>query len=170
MTRLFVLALCCAAGSLAQGPDWKSLNGAARAIQNTVKGNIIKSAEKMPDDQYGFQPTPDVRTFAQLVGHLADANNAFCSAALGVANPNPGIEKSKSSKADLVAALKAAIELCDKAYEINDTQAVEIVKFRNQERSRISLLQFNSFHSNLHYGNLITYLRLKKITPPSSER
>jgi uncharacterized damage-inducible protein DinB len=111
-----------------------------------------------------------VRTFAQLVGHLADANNAFCSAALGVANPNPGIEKSKSSKADLVAALKAAIELCDKAYEINDTQAVEIVKFRNQERSRISLLQFNSFHSNLHYGNLITYLRLKKITPPSSER
>lgn len=168
--KIFVCAAACAMGLLAQDPDWKSLSGAARTIQNAVRSNIVKSAEKMPEDQYGFKPTPEIRSYGQLIGRLADANNAFCSASLGVANPSPGIEKSKSSKADLVAALKAAIQLCDKAYDISDAQATEMVKFRNGERNRLSLLQLNSFHSNLHYGNLVTYLRLKGITPPSSER
>jgi uncharacterized damage-inducible protein DinB len=170
MTRLFPLTICFCAGLAAQGPDWKSLNGAAKAIQNTVKGNILKSAEKMPEEHYGFQPTADVRTFGQLVGHLADAANNYCAASMGAANPSPGIEKSKSSKADLVAALRAALEFCDGAYAVNDAQALEIVKYRNQERTRLSLLVYNSFHLNLHYGNVVTYMRLKGITPPSSER
>jgi uncharacterized damage-inducible protein DinB len=168
--KTFVVGLACAAIISAQGPDWKSLSGSAKAIQNAVKNNVLRSAEKMPEDQYGFKPTPDVRSFGQLVGHIADANNNFCAAALGVPNPNPGIEKSKTTKADLVAALKGAMEFCDKAYEISDAQAAEIVQFRNQERSRLGLLQFNSFHTNLHYGNMVTYLRLKGIVPPSSDR
>ena len=168
--KIFVLAISCTAALLAQGPDWKSLSGTARTIQNGVKGNVLKSADKMSDEQYSFKPTPDIRSFGQLIGHLADANNTFCSASLGIPNPAPGIEKSKTSKADLVAALQAAMALCDKAYDINDEKATEMVKFRNQERSRLSLLQFNSFHSNLHYGNLVTYMRLKGVTPPSSEK
>jgi len=168
--KILALAVLCALVLAGQSPDWKTLSGAARTVQNTVKGNLIKSAEKMPEDQYSFKPTPDIRAFGQLIGHAADANNTYCSAALGVPNPNPGVEKSKTTKAELVAALKAAMELCDKAYDVTDAQGTEIVKFRNQERSRLSLLQYNSFHSNLHYGNMVTYLRLKGIVPPSSER
>ena len=168
--KTVLLAVSCAMALAAQGPDWKTLSGSARAIQNIVKGNVIKSAEKMPEGEYSFKPTPEVRSFGQLIGHIADANNNFCAAAQGVENPNPGIEKSKTTKADLVEALKAAMSFCDKAYDITDSQATQMVKFRNQERSRLSLLQFNSFHSNLHYGNLVTYLRLKGLTPPSSER
>jgi uncharacterized damage-inducible protein DinB len=170
VSKLTLLALAGAAAALAQAPDWKSLSGAANAVQSTVRNNVMKSAEKMPEEHYGFQPTPEVRTFGQLVGHLADAANNYCAASLGAPNPNPGIEKSKSSKADLVAALTAALEFCDGAYKVNDAQALEIVKYRNQERSRLSLLVYNSFHLNLHYGNAVTYMRLKGITPPSSER
>ena len=168
--KIFALAVLAAAVAAAQGPDWKTLTGTARTIQNGVKNNVLKSAEKMPEDQYGFKPTPEIRSFGQLIGHITDASNTFCSAVLGQENPSPGIEKSKSSKADLVAALKASMEVCDKAYAIPESQAMEMAKFRNQERSKISLLQFNSYHTNLHYGNLVTYLRLKGITPPSSER
>jgi uncharacterized damage-inducible protein DinB len=168
--KTFALALLSAGVLAAQGPDYKTLSGTAKTIQNAVKGNVLKSAEKMPEDQYSFKPMPEVRSFGQLIGHIADANNNFCAASMGVQNPSPGIEKSKTTKADLVAALQAAMQFCDKAYEITEAQATEMVKFRNQERNRVGVLQFNSFHSNLHYGNLVTYMRLKNITPPSSER
>ncbi|MGH9721978.1 MAG: DinB family protein [Bryobacteraceae bacterium] len=165
-----MLALLCAAVLAAQGPDLKTISGGAKAVQNTVKANILKSAEKMSEENYSFKPTPEVRSFGQLIGHLADANNNACAGAMGVSNPSPGIEKSKTSKADLVAALAAAIAFCDKAYDITDAQAAELVKVRNSERTRLSVLQGNSFHSNLHYGNIITYMRLKGVTPPSSDR
>jgi uncharacterized damage-inducible protein DinB len=170
--KTFAIALACASVAAAQqapAPDWKTLGGTAKTMYTAVKTNIVKSAERMPDDGYSFKATPEVRSFAQLIGHLADANNTFCSGSLGLQNPNPGIEKSKSSKADLVAALKAAMELCDKAYDVTEAQAAEMIKFRNAERTRFSMLVYNAFHSNLHYGNVVTYLRLKKITPPSTE-
>jgi uncharacterized damage-inducible protein DinB len=136
-------------------PDYSTLAGSVKTVYNTVRDNVVKSAEKMPEDQYSFKPAEGVRTFGQLIGHLADANNGMCSASLGVQNPNPGVEKSKTS---------------DKAYDITEAQAMEKIKFRNNERVRAGHLNYNAFHSNLHYGNLVTYLRLKGITPPSSDR
>ncbi|HET8546536.1 MAG TPA: DinB family protein [Bryobacteraceae bacterium] len=168
--KILALSLLCPLTIFGQAPDYSSLSSSVRTVYTIVKGNLLKSAEKMPEDQYGFKPTESVRSFGQIVGHVADANNNMCAASLGIANPNPGIEKSKTTKADLVAALKAAMELCDKAYDITDTQATEKIKFRNSERVRAGHLHYNAFHSNLHYGNLVTYLRLKNITPPSSER
>lgn len=168
--KTLALAFLCTAALTAQGPDYSSVSASVKTVYSLVKNNIVKSAEKMPEDQYGFKPTDGVRSFGQLIGHLADANNNMCSASLGIPNPNPGIEKSKTTKADLVAALKSAMELCDKAYDITDAQALEMIKYRNSERIRVGHLHYNAFHSNLHYGNLVTYLRLKTITPPSSER
>lgn len=168
--KTIAAGLLTAAALLAQAPDWKTLGSTARTVQNTVKNNILKSAEKMPEEHYAFKPTPDIRSFGQLIGHLADANNNYCAGSMSAPNPSPGIEKSKTTKADLVAALKAAIELCDKAYGLTEAEGAEVVKYRNQERNRLGMLQYNSFHSNLHYGNLVTYMRLKGITPPSSEK
>ena len=73
-----------------------------------AKNNIIRAAEKMPEENYAFKPTPEVRSFGQLIGHVADAQYLFCSAVLGKPNPAPGVEKSKTTKAELVQALKDA--------------------------------------------------------------
>ena len=73
------------------------LSAGNKGIYNTVKNNLVKAAEKMPEENYAFKPTPEVRSFGQLVGHVADAQYGFCSAALGEKNPAPGIEKSKTT-------------------------------------------------------------------------
>jgi uncharacterized damage-inducible protein DinB len=170
MRNAVILSVVLAAGAYAQAPDLKTLAGGAKAYQNQVKGVIQRSAEKMPDDQYSFKPTPDVRSFGQVIGHVADAQYTFCSAALGEKNPAPGIEKSKQTKAELVSALQEAFAYCDKAYSaLTDANAGEAVKFGNGERSRLNVLSFSTMHNFEHYGNLVTYMRLKGIVPPSSE-
>lgn len=166
------LALLAAAAGLltAQTPDLKTLTGGAQALQNTVKNYVLQSAEKMPEEHFAFKPVPEVRSFAALLGHIADAQYAFCSAVLGEKNPAPGIEKTKTTKAELAAALKEAFAYCDKAYAISDAQASETVKFFGGERTKLNVLSFNTAHTWEHYGNLVTYMRMKGIVPPSSER
>lgn len=166
------LALLAAAAGLltAQAPDLKTLTGGAQALQNTVKNYVLQSAEKMPEEHFAFKPVPEVRSFAALLGHIADAQYAFCSAVLGEKNPSPGVEKTKSTKAELAAALKEAFAYCDKAYAISDALAAETVKFFGAERTKLNVLSFNTAHTWEHYGNLVTYMRMKGIVPPSSER
>jgi uncharacterized damage-inducible protein DinB len=125
----------------------------------------------MPEENYSFKPTPDVRSFGQLLGHVADAQYMFCAAVLGTKSPSLGIEKSKTSKADLVQALKDAFAYCDKAYDgLTDAQAAETVKFFGGDQAKATVLSFNTAHNSEHYGNIVTYLRLKSLVPPSSER
>lgn len=161
-------ALALSAISLnAQNP----VSGGQKFLANMVKNNIIRSAERMPEENYSFKPTPDVRSFGQLIGHVADAQYLFCSAVLGTPNPAPGVEKSKTSKADLVQALKDGFAYCDKAYDgMTDAQAAATVKFFGAEQAKVTVLSFNTAHNNEHYGNIVTYLRLKGLVPPSSER
>jgi uncharacterized damage-inducible protein DinB len=135
-----------------------------------VKVWLLGSAEKMPEANYSFKPTDAVRSFGQIIGHVADAQYVFCSPVLGEKNPAPGIEKSKTTKADLIAALKEAFAYCDKAYDgMTDAAAPQTVKFFGGETPRLSILNVNISHNAEHYGNLVTYLRLKNIVPPSSE-
>lgn len=167
LTKFALLALCAAAPALAQNP----VSAGEKFLYDMVKNNILRSAEKVPEDVYAFKPTPEVRSFAQMLGHVADAQYMFCAAVLGEQAPRPGVEKSKSTKADLIPALKEAFAYCDKAYEgMTDAEAVKTVKFFNREMAKATVLGFNSFHTMEHYGNLVTYMRLKGIVPPSSER
>lgn len=153
----------------AQAPDLKTLTGGAKALQNQVSGVILRSAEKMPEEHFSFKPTPDVRSFGALLGHIADAQYLFCSAVIGEKNPAPGVEKTKSSKADLTQALKDGFAYCDKAYAIADSDAATAVKFFGGERTKLNVLSFNTSHNYEHYGNLVTYMRMKGLVPPSSE-
>jgi len=153
----------------AQAPS-DPLSAGNKVIYNIVKNNVTKAAEKMPEDNYAFKPTPEVRSFGQLVGHVADAQYSFCSAALGEKNPALGIEKSKTTKADLVQALNAAFAYCDKAYDgMTDAHAAETVKFFGGEHAKLTVLSFNNAHNDEHYGNMVTYMRIKGLVPPSSE-
>ena len=105
-----------------------SLTASQKGFYSMVSHSLIGAAEKMPEADYAFKPTPDVRSFGQLVGHVADAQYMFCSTVEGGESPVHDIEKSKTSKADLVQALKDAVAYCGKAYGINDAEAGQTVK------------------------------------------
>ena len=136
-----------------------------------VKTILVGSAEKMPEENYNFKPTEAVRSYGQIVGHVADAQYMFCSVALGEKNPGLKIEQTKTSKADLVAALKDAVAYCDKAYEsMTDASGSQMVKLFDLDMPKLGVLNVNNMHDMEHYGNLVTYMRLKNIVPPTSEQ
>lgn len=142
-----------------------------RFVYSRLKTTLLASAEKMPEENYNFKPTEAVRSYGQSVGHLADAQYIFCSAALGENNPGLKIEQTKTTKSDLVAALKDAVAYCDKAYDgMRDTSGAQMVKMIGMDMPKLGVLNFNNMHAMEHYGNLVTYMRLKNIVPPTSER
>src|SRR5215831_177581 len=141
-----------------------------RGYQRT-KGILLRSAEKMPEENYDFKPVDSVRTYGQIIGHLADAQYLFCSTASGEKNPDPKIEKTKTSKADLVAALKDGFAYCDKVYDsMTDAASTQMVKFFGNDLPKFAVLSINMGHNMEHYGNLVTYMRIKGIVPPTSEQ
>ena len=168
------IVLALTVGCFAQTPD--SLGASARGLQNNVRNNILKAAAKLPAADYSFRPTPDVRSFAELLAHVAEDNYAFCSASLAEAAPLANIEDAvkrnpRMAKAALVDLLTESFGYCDKAYAaLDDRNLQEPVKFLGRSRPRLALLNFNTAHDFEHYGNIVTYLRLKNIVPPSSER
>jgi len=166
-----------AATSLHAQPAGNPLSAGAKRTYGIVKGYITKAAEKMPEENYAFKPTPDVRSFGQLVGHVADANFGFCSAATGEKPPMGGfaggtsVEKTMTTKADLMKALADSFAYCDKAHDsMTDAGAAASVKLFGNELPKLSVLEFNTHHDFEHYGNMVTYMRLKGIVPPSSEQ
>jgi len=136
-----------------------------------TKGILLRSAEKVPEENYSFKPVDTVRTYGQIIGHLADAQYLFCSTASGEKNPDLNIEKTKTSKADLVAALKDGFAYCDKVYDsMTDAAATQTVKFFGNDVPKYAVLSVNIGHNMEHYGNLVTYMRIKGIVPPTSEQ
>ncbi|HTP89628.1 MAG TPA: DinB family protein [Bryobacteraceae bacterium] len=172
MKKLITFCLVFAAGScFAQQPPANPLTGAERGVYMFLTHNVVAGAEKMPEENYSFRPTADVRTFGQLVGHLADANNMFCGMVLGEPPATASIEKTKTAKADLVQALKDAIAHCGKAFDATtDANGVETVKFMGRDFPKLTVLSVNTAHNYEHYGNMVTYMRIKGIVPPSSEQ
>lgn len=144
-----------------------------RGLYGGLSTILLASAELMPEEKYGYEPTPEVRSFGQIVGHVADSQYFFCAAALGEKNPAPKIEQTRTSKAELVAGLKDAIAYCDRAYaaltEANAADMLAVNMFGGQRMPRLGVLSVNMAHAALHYGNLIVYLRMNGIVPPSSD-
>ncbi len=154
----------------AQSPA-NPLSAGEKGVYEYFKGDLVKAAEKMPEENYSFKPTPEVRSFGQIVGHVADAQYGFCSTVLGDGTKPPGIEKSKTSKADLVKALNDAFAYCDKAYDgMTDAHAADMVKFMGRDMAKLTILSINNAHNDEHYGNMVTYMRIKGLVPPSTER
>ncbi len=176
MTKLLLLTIpfttLLSAQMPAAAPDYSSASAYARTFQATLHRNIEKSAEKMPEESYGFKPSHDVRSYGQLIGHIANAEYNYCAIVAGEPNPNKtNIEKEKTAKADIIGALKAAFAYCEKSYAgVNDSKIANKVKVGQTERNLLGLMWYNNSHSNEHYGNLVTYLRIRGLVPPSSER
>jgi len=136
-----------------------------------ARNDIMRSADKIPEDLWSFKPTPDVRTIGQLFAHVADAQYEFCGLVSEGKSVSKGIEKSAKTKADIVAALKEAFSYCDGAYsKMTDANAPTVASFFGQKITWLGAMDFNIAHTMEHYGNLVTYMRIKGIVPPSSER
>ena len=164
------LLICLLAPALAAVAQDDPLSGFERRAYGQLKTWLLSSAEKMPQENYGYKPTDAVRGFGQLLGHVADSQYMFCSSVLGEKNPAPKIEQTRTSKADLISALKDAFAYCDKAYDgVTDASAAQMVKLFGSDTPKLSVLTVNNMHTAEHYGNLVTYMRLKNIVPPSSE-
>lgn len=134
-----------------------------------IKKNILASAEKMPDDAYGFQATKEERTWAALMGHIADAQSFICSGATG--EGHPGTAGKLTGKAELVKALQDSFAVCDAAWEsTTDENAKSMVKMRSRDFTRLGMLIYNTTHDNESYGTMAVYLRLKSVVPPSSQK
>ena len=142
-----------------------------KELHDRIKEDVVRSAERMPAEYFDFQPMPDVRAFGQLVSHVATNLYVMCAAAGAENNPHPAlVEQTVSGKADLVDTLKAAYDYCDEALaSLNDVNGLNKVT-ASREGTRLSFLVAAIEHTSLHYGNMVTYMRLKGLVPTSSDR
>ena len=172
----FALAILGAAPALTAqtekgGSSANSAVSTARLLWEQPTEYITTVAEETPESTYAYRPTPEVRSLGQIIGHVAGAQYLFCAAAAGdPPRREDDIEKTRTRKADLVAALKASTQYCAKAYGQTDRAAQQSIKLFGQERTRLFALGLNANHNAEHYGNIVTYLRLNGIVPPSSRR
>jgi len=148
-----------------------SVLAADREIWTMVIGYVTAAAEQVPDSSYAYRPVPTVRTFGQLVAHIAGSQDMFCAQALGEqAHASDEIEKTITGKAALLAALEASTAHCKKAYAMTDADAMKrTVKTFAGERSALWALLYSTVHDNEHYGNIVTYMRMLGMVPPSSQ-
>jgi len=168
MKHLTVFVLF-AAVAAAQDPPANPLITVSKNMYAIAKNNILGSVDKVPEELWSYQPTPEIRTFAQLFAHVADAQYGFCGVAAEGKSVSKGIEKSLKTKAEIVPALKEALAYCDSAYaKMTDANAAEMVSLFNFRVTKLGAMDFNIAHTMEHYGNLVTYMRLKGIVPPSS--
>jgi uncharacterized damage-inducible protein DinB len=182
MFRFFLPALL-AIPAFAQAPAAPTANANPlstwlRGAWNGNRNNIIRSAEKMPEENYNERPGPqqEVRTFGQQLGHLANFNYLWCSQAKGEKNPNAGTNMEKlTSKAEFIKALTGAFSYCEGVYgALTDASGTEMVDItqesgRQTRNLRMALLILNYGHNNEIYGSIVTSMRIKGIVPPASE-
>jgi hypothetical protein len=149
------------------------LSADVKADYVMVRDYFLRSAEKMPEANYSFKPASDVRSFGQLVAHVADDQYNLCAPVRGEIRhaAYSEIEHTLTTKADLLPALKKAFVYCDIAYDsLTDATAGDIVKFNNLNKTKFAMLNWNTWHTWEHYGNAVVYLRINGLVPPSSEK
>jgi uncharacterized damage-inducible protein DinB len=182
MTKLFVVSLLSvtAGAAFAQSGQQPQANPLSTWLRNSYMGNrnnIVRTAEKMPEENYGMRPgaQEDVRTFGQQVAHVARYNFLWCSQAKGEKNPGPENLEKLTAKADIMKALNDAFAYCDGAYNaLTDASGAEVIDItqengRQTKNLRMGLLTLNYGHNNEIYGSMVVYLRMKNLVPPASE-
>jgi uncharacterized damage-inducible protein DinB len=175
--QLAVVASLIAAPAAAQGQQASGdpLTAALKRQFDGVARNVREAAEKMPEDKYSYQATKDVRTFGGFIGHVANASYLFCSRAKGEQNPSKENFEKVTGKAALVKAITAANEYCASAFaSANDKWMLETITQGQGANAtqvpRAAVLAQHTSHANEHYGNLVTYMRINGLVPPSTER
>ena len=133
-------------------------------FRSNMQDKIMKSAEAMPEAKYSYRPAKDVRSFGEIVTHVADISYILCSNAKGEANPVK--DTVTGSKAKIVAYLKGSFDYCDGVYEgFKDGRLNDPADFWGSKTNMMFILTQVGNHDALHYGNLVTYLRINGLVP-----
>jgi hypothetical protein len=184
MKKSGIVLACCAIVAGAAAAQGQGQPAAAQGPQTlvsevqrqyvTVTNNAFAAAEQFPAEKYTWQPTPDVRTWAQLVAHMTDDANNNCWMLAGATAAAPSVERgtpapNAKSKADLVAGYRAAIDLCKKAFDNVTPATMTDPSGGRGNASKLGQLIGITAHTNEHYGNMVTYMRLQNLVPPSSQ-
>ena len=180
-----LLPLVLAAGSLLAQTPPVNQDSIANPLSTWLRGawgnnrnNLLRSAEKMPEENYGMRPGAqvEVRTFGQQLAHVANYNYLWCSQAKGEKNPNAGNNLEKLvSKAEVMKAMNDAFAYCGTVYaDLTDQSGTEMIDVtqengRQTRNLRMALLILNYGHNNEIYGTVVAYLRMKNLVPPASE-
>jgi hypothetical protein len=168
MNRYSATAIALSLTGVLQAQTGNPLSAELKTAYTRVKTNFIKAAEKMPEDQYDFKPTPEMQSFKERIAHIAVSNMGPCSALNGA--PKSIDAKTLKTKADTVSALKDSFAACDAVIDnMTDADAVTMVAGRGAQRSKLAMGYGLVGHTNELYGYICVYMRLKGIVPPSSE-
>ncbi len=169
--RKILIALLIAAPAWAQSAaPAEPLVASSKALYAMVKDDILRTAEKAPADKYSYKPVDGVRTIGQLLAHVADGQYEFCGVAKEGHIVRKGVEKSATTKAEITKALNEAFAYCDATYAgMTDSASAQMVSLFGMKLTKLGVLDFNVAHTFEHYGNLVTYMRMNGIVPPSSE-
>ena len=169
LKRSLLVLVASAAPVLAQAnPNPNTAN--ARILWESMRDYITQAAADVPEATYAYRPTPEVRTFGEVIGHVAGSQKMFCAWALGEKAPGEdAVEKAAKTKVALVAALKESNDYCARAYKTTDQANTAAVDIFGAKRTRMYALLMNASHDAEHYGNIVTYMRMNKMVPPSSK-
>lgn len=175
MTRLTSLAvpmlfLALPAGAVAQSGNGNPVSTSLEGLYGITKQHVMATADVVPENLYGYRPTEEVRTMGQILAHVANSQFFFCSAAAGEQSPQQeNLEETRTTKAQIVDALNASFAYCDRVHGgMTDARGAEMRDFFSGPMAASAILAFNAAHNYEHYGNLVTYMRINGIVPPSS--
>lgn len=170
-SKMFLTAVAGAAMLGAQSkPASDPLIQSSHDLFTQISQLVLRSADKIPENLWSYKATPEVRSIGQLFAHIADASNHICASAIDAKMRTDSIEETAKTKAAIVAALKAEFAGCEAAYtKLTPASAVQTIDLNGMKRTRIAQMDYEVAHTWEHYGNLVTYMRLNKIVPPSSE-
>lgn len=173
--------LCCvpACAAIAQQPamqqqpkqDAQPMTEVSQALAayNQTKTIIIGSAEAMPPDKFSFKATPEIRTFAQMFTHVAQSQMSICPVIAGTPPATRPTESTATTKEEIVALIKKSFDVCDAAYNsVTDANAKDVVGTGFMRGSKLGDMWKNVAHNNEMYGQMVIYLRLNGIVPPST--
>jgi uncharacterized damage-inducible protein DinB len=170
---LFLAGVTAPSAAAQPAPSADPLIAAVRHRWDYAKHIIAESADLMPEEHYAFKPVDTVRTFGQLIAHITGENYAFCALATGEKAPRESddVEKSAVTKADIKKALDESVAYCDGIFtSLTDKRSQELVDVGGGNRvARGEVLLWNVGHLQEHYGNLVTYFRIKGLVPPTSQ-
>ena len=166
LKRIVVTALVPVLATVAAA---QSPTAEARALWKGNIGYVTQAAEELSDSLYGYRPTPDVRSFGELFAHIAGSQFMYCAMAMGDKVPGEGdVEKTAKGKAAILKAVKESNTYCERAYTQPDERLKPMVDVFGEQHPRFYALIANASHDGEHYGNIVTYMRLNKMVPPSS--
>ena len=165
---LLVLSAALLRGQPTPAPALRSNGEYARGAWGEVHAYLRRSAQVGPDSLFSFKPSPDVRSFGETLDHVAASERGYCQMALGEKPSGGGAGTGAKRMTDVTAAFQVAHDVCERAYAQSDVD-LALPAYGGGRMSRLQILLANVSHDNEHYGNIVTYLRLNRLVPPSSQ-